>query len=313
MKNAVIVGVSGQDGYYLNNLLKQRGYSVTGLSSTRVVTPGMQILPPIDITNIDEVTAFVREVTPDEVYYLAAVHQSSEDRLVLNDAGLFVKTMKVNVFGLVNFLSAVKDCAPGARIFYAASSHVFGNAVGEVQDERTPFYPVCIYGISKAAGVQACQFYLSEHGVFASVGILFNHESAMRKPQFVSRKTVDTAKAIKEGRAEKLTLGNLDSRVDWGYAPDYVEAMYRILQAEKADTFVISTGELHSIREFVEGVFGYWGLDWQKYVAVNPSIVTKRPRPPLAGNSTKLRAITGWKPSVDFTGLIRILVEGETY
>ncbi|MBI5177892.1 MAG: GDP-mannose 4,6-dehydratase [Nitrospinae bacterium] len=310
-KKAVIVGLSGQDGHYLNALLSGKGYEVTGLSSTRAIAPDGRMLPPVDITNPGEVETLVRAVRPDEVYYLAAVHQSSQDRMANGDGDLFIKSMAVNVVGLVNFLNAAKKNAPGTRLFYAASSHVFGAPEGEMQDERTPFDPVCIYGISKTAGVRACRFFHAEHGVFASAGILFNHESPVRKPQFVSRKIVDTAKAIKEGREEKLVLGNLDSRVDWGYAPDFADAMHRILQADGPDSFVVATGELHSIREFVEEVFGLLGLDWQKHVTVDPSIVTKKPRHPLAGKAHKLRSVTGWRPSVDFPGLIRKLVEGE--
>ena len=179
-----------------------------------------------------------------------------------------------------------------------------------MQDEATPFNPVCAYGITKAAGVHLCRFYRQECGLFASVGILYNHESPFRRPEFVSQKIIRGGLAVKEGRQSEIVLGDLAAQVDWGYAPDTVDAMVRILRHDVPDDFVVATGQLHSVREFVEEVFRRLGLDGRGHVREDPQIVRKRRRT-LLGNSDKLRQRTGWKPSVTFAEMIGLLLQAQ--
>ena len=213
----------------------------------------------------------------------------------------------VHVSGLRNVLEAMKCYRPRARLFYAASSHVFGTSGGEWQDERTPFAPKSAYGISKVAGIECCQTYRQRDGLFAATGILFNHESALRKPSFLSQKIVRGALRARRDPAYRITLGDLDAATDWGYAPDYVEAMWRILQLPEASDFVVASGEVHTVREFARAAFGTLGLDWQQHVQTDASLLN-RTSVALRGNSTKLRAATGWSPSVSFAELVARLV-----
>lgn len=224
--------------------------------------------------------------------------------------GLFEKSHAVHVLGLLNFLDAIREAAPQARLFYAASSLVFGDAASERQDERTPVNPRCIYGITKASGLHCCRFYRETHGVFASGGILFNHESAYRQEKFVSQKIIRAVLEIAAGRREKLVLGDLSARIDWGYAPDFTDAMTRILSLDRAEDFVIATGEAHSVGEFVEIAFRLAGLDWKSHVEETPSVLQRR-RPVLIGDASKLRNATGWKPSVTFPEMVCLLLEAQ--
>jgi len=249
----------------------------------------------------------LRRIVPDEIYYLAAYHHSAENIPLQGDLDLFTRSFQVHVHSLVNFLEGMRLFARDARLFYAASSHVFGNAASEPQDELTPFNPKCIYGITKTAGVHACRFYRNQHRLFVSSGILYNHESRYRKPIFVTRKIINGAVGIKNGRQDKLVLGNLSAEVDWGYAPDYVEAFQKVLHADVPDDFVVATGRKHSVQNFVEAVFGYLDLDWKLYVHEDKTIIAKGDVS-LVGDPGKLMRVTGWKPSVDFSEMIRLLI-----
>jgi GDPmannose 4,6-dehydratase len=229
----------------------------------------------------------------------------------MEDGTLFQKSVDINLKSLINFLEGCRKYSPKSKIFYAASSHIFGSSPVSPQDENTPLKPDCIYGISKTAGIGACHFYRDNHGVFASVGIFYNHESPIRASKYVSKKIVEGAIAIKNGRQSELVLGNLSSEIDWGYAPDFMQAVYEIMQLPEAGDFVISSGELHTIQDFVQGVFERLGLDWKKYVKVNPALITKKQKLNLFGNNGKLRMATGWSPSVNFNGLISLMVDEE--
>jgi len=309
MKKAVILGNTGQDGHYLSGLLHERHYETIGISSKQVsVNP--YGLTQVDITQQQHVDSLLSSFRPDEIYFLAAVHQSSSDQQI-EDGTLFQKSLDLNVSALINFLEWIRKFSSGGKLFYAASSHVFGNPEKSPQDETTPFRPDCIYGITKTAGVNACRFYRENHGVFASVGIFYNHESPLRASKFVSKKIVEEAVAIKRGLQAELVLGNLESQIDWGYAPDYMRAVFSMMQLPGAGDFVISSGEIHTIREFVEGVFERLELDWKKYVKVNPALITKRQKRNLFGNNRKINQYTGWSPQMDFKGLIAILVDEE--
>jgi len=310
MSKAIIIGHTGQDGTYLWQLLSSKKYDLIGISAASALSSQKGKLDAIDIRNYNRVVELIETEKPDELYYLAAVHQSSADKK-MEEGELFQKSIDINSKAFINFLEAVRLHSPHTKIFYAASSHIFGETQSPIQDETTPLNPNCIYGITKTMGIRACYFYRDNYGIFASVGIFYNHESPLRASKYVSKKIVETAVAIKRGIANKLILGNLDHRVDWGYAPDYVEAAYRILQLKQPDIFVISSGTTHSIQDFTEGVFTCLGLDWRKYVELNPNLITKKQKQNLAGNNQKLQNITGWKNSVTFNELIRILVDAE--
>ena len=309
MKNAIIIGHSGQDGTYLSSLLRENGYNVTGISRKSVSDNNFN-LQPINIESAAEVDALIKKVKPDEIYYLAAVHQSSSD-LTAEDGALFQKSIDINFKAPINFLECVRKYSSGIRVFYAASSHVFGNPEAPSQNESTPLNPDCIYGITKAAGIRAFGYYRQVHHIFASVGIFYNHYSPLTESKYVARKIVETAVAIKKGLRNELVLGSLDSQIDWGYAPDYMVAVHALMQLERSDNFVISSGESHTIREFTEGVFGYLQLSADQYVKVNQALITKKQKMNLFGDNTKLRTATGWSPKTYFSKLIVALVQAE--
>jgi GDPmannose 4,6-dehydratase len=266
-------------------------------------------LPPVDISHAGEVTDLIRRMKPDEVYYLAAFHHSSEDKQVEN-IELFSRSHDVHVVSLINFLEAIMRHSSKTRLFYASSSHIFGNPPTAIQDENTPINPTCIYGITKADGLFTCHFYRNNHDIFTSVGILYNHESSLRHERFVSRKIIKGAIDIKKGKLKKLILGDLNAEIDWGYAPDFVDAMYRMLNHHEPDDFVVATGVTHTVKEFTRLAFNFLGLDYRSYVEVDPAIVIKKPYN-RKGNPRKLIELTGWKPSVDFNQMIRFMIEDE--
>lgn len=294
-KRAVIVGRDGQDGRLLHALLTRKGYELVGLARGGAV----------DVSKPAQVASLVRRFKPHEIYYLAAFHHSSEDP-AMDPLELFRRSEEVHVLSLVNVLEAIRKFSKTTRLFYAASSHVFGSPKTRVQNETTPLAPDNVYGITKAAGLMACRYYRERYGVFASVGILYNHESPLRDPRFVSQKIVQGAMRVKQGRQACLVLGSLAAEVDWGWAPDYVEAMRRILSHSKADDFVVATGEKHTVREFVKLVCGRLGLDWRACVREDRRVLTKRGMS-LVGSPKKLMRLTGWKPTVDFPGLVERL------
>jgi GDPmannose 4,6-dehydratase len=305
-RKIIVIGSRGQDGALLCRQLADRNCSVTEVARG-IALPATG--KPLDILDADAVNDLVGTVAPDEIYYLAAHHQSAEEK-VSGEALLFRDSLNVNVMGLVNFLDAARLRAPQSRIFYAASSHVFGTPSSSPQDESTPLNPENVYGIAKTAGIHACRYYRRQHGLFASTGILFNHESVLRSPKFLSRKIAVAVARIKQGRADHVVLGNLEARVDWGYAPDYVEAMQRILATDQPGDFVVATGETHSVRELAEKAFGHAGLDYRKHVKADASLVDSS-RPVLTGNASLLKDATGWVPTKSFDDMIVELVEHE--
>lgn len=297
------MGSRGQDGRLLSDLLKGAQYEVHGLIRAGLETrqPGETAL---DLLDENKVRSLISDLKPDEIYYLAAYHHSSESARP-PEIELFKRSFEVNVQGLLGVLESVRLVSPASRILYAASSHVFGDGTSSPQDEQTPLAPTNIYGISKTAGIHACRHYRSM-GVFASVAILYNHESALRGPEFVSSRILQGASDIRRSRIDRLVLGNLSSEVDWGYAPDSVDAMWRILQQPSAEDFVVATSELHSVREFVEAVFDLAGLDWKSCVKEDPEVIQKH-RGSLRGNANKLRTQTGWSPSITFDEMVERL------
>ena len=299
MKKAIIVGSAGQDGRLLEDLLRKKNYDLLGIHKDGAV----------DITQASAVEKAVKDFQPAEIYYLAAYHHSSQDK-ISDQAGLFEKSFQINTLAFINFLEAACRVCPGARLLYAASSKVFGEPPAGVQTELTPMNPGCAYGMSKATGVAACRLYRSSHKIFASAAILYNHESSLRGEQFLSRKIIKGAVAIKNGTQDRLELGDLGAEVDWGYAPDYVDAMFRILQLERAEDFIVAIGEKHSVKEFAEIAFRSLDLDWKKYVKENKGIIQRSART-MVGDPSKLKRLTGWRPTVNFEQMIHKLLESE--
>lgn len=309
-KTAIIVGSEGQDGSYLFEKLQSAGYIIIGIDQKKIRSSLQSTIKPIDITKPAQVAKIVKEFKPSEIYYLAAFHQASED-IKSNDVELFQKSYLINVLSLINFLEAINKYSKHSRLFYAASSHMFGNPEKNIQNEKTPFKPVCVYGISKTMGIHACRFYRKQHSLFISAGILYNHESPRRAGKFVTRKIIKTAVAIKRGKAKNLTIGDMTAKVDWGYAPDYVEAMHRILQHSVPDDFIIASGQTKTIKQFVEAVFKKLNLDWRKYVKEDTALIQKKQKTNLMGDIKKIKKELGWKPQVNFNKMIDIMIEAE--
>jgi len=301
-KRAVIVGSSGQDGTLLYEYLINDNYAVLGVDRDVLTSNGIGWNQPISISKEGEVVELIKTIRPDEIYYLAAVNQSSEDRKT-NDLELYQKSYSVNVLSLINFLEAVRLYSPSSKIFYASSSMVFGQSKTEKQNEETAFNPDTIYGITKLDGLLACRYYRNIHNIFASVGILYNHESALRTKNFISRKVIQGAIDIKNQKKKELVVGDLNASADWGYAPDFVRAMHSLLKMEKSGEYIVSTGQKHSVRDMVARVFSDLELDWKEFVREDKGILT-REKVALIGDHTKLSKMTGWKPSISFDDMI---------
>jgi len=311
---ALITGVAGQDGSYLAELLLDKGYEVYGLVGpvlgdlldTAIAKGGKRLhLLDGDLTDMDSLLACVETARPDEVYNLAAmsfVGESWEQAL---------KTTDINAVGVLRLLEALRQLAPDARFMQAASGEVLGRAKGRAQDETTPLHPRSPYGVSKTYAYFITMNYRESHGLFGSNAVLFNHESPRRGINFVTRKITDGAARISLGLADELLMGNLDSRRDWGFAGDYVDAMWRILQHDEPDDFVIATGEAHSVREFCEYAFAHVGLDYREYVKVDERFFRPADVDVLLGDASKAREKLGWEPKVSFRQLVEMMVDAD--
>jgi len=310
-KKALITGVTGQDGSYLAELLLEKGYEVHGMvrrSSTEKFDRIASIRDRIHIHQGDLLDQFslaslISEVQPEEVYNLAAMS------FVPTSWSQPVLTSEFTGLGVTRLLEAVRYTKPDVRFYQASSSEMFGKVVESPQNENTPFYPRSPYGVSKLYGHWITVNYRESYGLFACSGILFNHESPRRGLEFVTRKITSAAARIKYGLQKELCLGNLDSHRDWGYAPDYVRAMWMMINHTEPCDFVVATGKSHSVRECVELAFGYAGLDWQQYVKVDESLLRPAEVHHLVGDASKARDVLGWQPDVDFRGLVEIMVE----
>lgn len=308
-RKALIVGSSGQDGRLLWKQLEERGYDVAGWTSRGLVGSRFPAGAQTNgINDPDAVAELVRLLCPDEIYFLAAHHHSSEEGDE-NSGNVFRRSIDTHVLALVNFLEAVRTGSPASRLFYAASSHIFGSPTGTLQDESTPINPESPYGISKAAGIFTCRHYRNAYGVHAAAGILYNHESPLRPDRFLSRRISQGVARIKRGQSDNLVLGNLDAVADWGYAPDYTDAMQRILAAP-ADDFVIATGKPHTVRDFARIAFDTAGLDYRAYVMSDASVL-RRSHGILVGSPAHLMTVTNWQPSLNFEDMVRHLVMHE--
>ena len=306
MPRALIIGDSGQDGRILWDQLAARDFSLIGISRQETRTQQAQWSDVVDIADRWSVRRLIERFDPDQIYYLAAHHHSSQESGA-DEAEAWQASWAVNVHAFGHFLHAVKDLCPGARIFYASSSRVFGDACVGPQNENSRLQPSCIYGLSKASAMLLADYYRRSHGLRVCCGILFNHESPIRGAQFVSQRIVNGLVAIKHGGATALAIGSLDARVDWGYAPDYTQAMQLILAADGAEDFIIASGQTHSVRELIAIAADYLDLPWQDHVVETAGILRRNPQD-LCGDAARLRQVTGWKPSIDFRELVRILV-----
>ncbi len=311
MKRALITGITGQDGSYLAELLLEKGYRVFGMvrrSSTEHFTRIEHLRSEVEIVQGDLLDPFslaelIERHRPDEVYNLAA------QSFVPTSWNQPVLTAEFTAVGVTRLLEAIRHVAPKTRFYQASSSEMFGKVQEVPQRETTPFYPRSPYGVAKVYGHWITVNYRESYGLFACSGILFNHESPRRGLEFVTRKVTNGAARIKLGLADGIALGNLDSKRDWGYAGDYVEAMWLMLQQEAPHDYVIATGETHSVREMVEIAFGHVGLDWSRHVKVDPTLVRPAEVDLLVGDSARARNELGWKPRKIFRDLIAEMVE----
>lgn len=312
---ALITGISGQDGSYLAELLLANGYEVHGvvmrnelenpdrfLGNIKSVLDQLT-LHPASIESYPSMLQVVLKVMPDECYHLAAssfVSYSFEDEFSIFNS---------NVNGTHYILSILKQNAPECKFYFAGSSELFGRATSSPQNEDTPFHPRSAYGITKATGYYLTSNYRSNYGLFACNGILYNHESIRRGYEFVTRKISRGAARIKHGLQNELLLGNLDAQRDWGYSPDYVRAMWLMLQQPQPDDYVISTGKLHSVRDVCEIAFSCLDLDYEEFVRVDPQYFRADEEIPLVGDSSKARTVMGWQPSKAFDEIIQEMVQ----
>ncbi len=311
MSNAIIVGSEGQDGRLLFDRLVGDDWNVIGIGRQSIRDSSGRESGRIDIRDQAAVFDLVSIASPDAVFYLPAVHQSSEGAQAQDDAALLRRSWEVHVSGLVHFLEAIANPGNGS-LFYASSSLVFGDPDRTPQNEATPIRPGNIYAITKAAGMNLCRYYRTHRRVRASSGILFNHESPLRGQSFVSQKIARGVAAIRAGHQRQLVLGNLEAEVDWGYAPDYVDAMVRISALPVGDDYVIATGKAHTVQEFAAIAFAHAGLEWRDHVVEDGNLLTGKYHSRV-GDARRLRDATGWKPSVTFADMVRRLVDAAAF
>ncbi len=312
-KRAIITGITGQDGSYLAELLLDQGYEVVGVTR-RLSAPNHwrieHLLDRIKLRQgdlLDQLSLIrvIDEVRPHEIYNLAAMSfvPASWDQPML--------TGEYDAQGVTRVLEAIRQVDTSIKIYQASSSEMFGKVRETPQSELTPFYPRSPYGVAKSFGHYITVNYRESHDLFAVSGILFNHESPRRGLEFVTRKVTHGAAKIKLGLADSLALGNLDARRDWGFAGDYVRAMWLMLQREVADDYVIASGESHTVRELVEIAFSHLDLDWNQYVRTDPSLLRPAEVDLLVGDPTRAKDELDWAPTVDFDGLIRLMVDAD--
>ena len=312
-KRALITGITGQDGSYLAELLLEKGYEVTGIVRRSSAPNLWRIehlldrleLRPGDLLDQLSLMRVLADVRPHELYNLAAMSfvPASWDQPML--------TGEFNAQGVTRLLEAIRQVDPEIRLYQASSSEMYGKVREVPQTELTPFYPRSPYGVSKVFAHYITVNYRESYNLFAVSGILFNHESPRRGLEFVTRKVTDGVARIKLGLADSLKLGNLDAQRDWGFSGDYVRAMWLMLQQNQPDDYVIATGESHSVRELVEVAFEHAGLDWKKHVRLDPKFLRPAEVDHLIGDASKARAALGWRPEVDFTALVRMMVDGD--
>lgn len=314
-KTALITGITGQDGAYLSQFLLKKGYQVYGafrrsssLNLERLDYLGIreQIeLTPLDLLDMGSIVRILDRVRPDEVYNLAA------QSFVAVSFDQPVATGNITGLGAVRMLEGIKLVNPKIRFYQASSSEMFGKVQTVPQNEKTPFYPRSPYAAAKLYAHWMTVNYREAFGIYACSGILFNHESPLRGLEFVTRKITHGVARIRRGQERELRLGNLEAKRDWGFASEYVEAMWLMLQQKEPEDFVIATGETHSVREFVEAAFAAAGLDWRKYVKTDPAFYRPAEVDLLVGDASRAKEKLGWQPKVTFKELVQIMVEAD--
>jgi len=320
LKKALITGITGQDGSYLAELLLAKGYEVWGMVRRSSAAGAMDRIRHLighegaegdvrliggDLTDAGRLAEIVKTIQPDEVYNLAA---QSHVRLSFDEPLYTVDTV---ANGALRLLEAIRLHAPQARFYQASSSEMYGKARAVPQNEDTPFHPRSPYAVGKVYAFWQTVNYREAYGMYACNGILFNHESPRRGENFVTRKITLAVGRIREGLQDKLYLGNLDARRDWGFAGDYVDAMWRMLQQDEPEDFVIATGETHTVQEFVEVAFGRAGLDWRDHVETDPRFLRPSEVDLLLGDATRAHEKLGWKPKYTFRGLVEMMVDAD--
>ncbi len=320
MKKALITGITGQDGSYLAELLLEKGYEVYGIirrSSTfstgrihhiykdpHIPNKRLKLIYG-DLTDSSSVNKIIRVVKPDELYNLGA---QSHVKISFDAPEYTADTVAI---GALRLLESLKEFSPQTKFYQASSSEMFGKVSEFPQNEKTPFYPRSPYGVSKVFAHWISINYREAHNMFICSGILFNHESPRRGRTFVTRKISRAVAEIKLGMANRLYLGNLEAKRDWGYAKDYVKAMWLMMQHEEPDDYVIATGESHSVREFAQEAFTHIGLDWEKHVKIDPTYYRPTEVDMLVGNASKARTKLGWKPTIKFKELVHLMVDSD--
>lgn len=320
MKRALVTGITGQDGSYLAELLLAKGYEVHGIirrsSSFNTGRIDHIYQDPHehgarlklifgDLSDPSSLNRLLRDLQPDEIYNLGA---QSHVRVSFD---IPEYTGEVTGLGVVRLLEAIRETGISTKLYQASSSEMYGRVQAVPQNEETPFYPRSPYGCAKVYGYWITRNYRESYDMFACNGILFNHESPRRGETFVTRKITRAVASIRAGLQQKLYLGNLEAKRDWGYAPDYVEAMWAMMQLEKPDDFVIATGETHTVREFLEHAFTHAGLAWQEHVEIDPKYFRPAEVDLLIGDASKAKAAFGWEPRVRFAELVRIMVDAD--
>ncbi|MEK7083885.1 MAG: GDP-mannose 4,6-dehydratase [Patescibacteria group bacterium] len=316
-KTALITGILGQDGPYLAKFLLGKGYQVYGMIR-RYTNPNFENTDYLGVTNRIEFVSgdmtdesslihMIKNIRPDEVYNLAA------QSFVGSSWHLAKLTTETNALGVLYLLNAIKSCSPTSKFYQASTSEMFGsNGNGEPLNEQSPFAPQSPYAISKLYAYWMVNNFRESYGMFCANGILFNHESPIRGREFVTRKITDGVARIKLGKASELRLGNLEAKRDWGFAGDEVEAMWMILQQEKADNFVVATGESHSVREFADAAFRHVGItDWERYIVIDPRFKRPSDVAALCGDYRKAQHMLGWEPKISFNELVAMMVDAD--
>ncbi len=317
MKKALITGITGQDGSYLAELLLEKGYEVHGIVRRVALEDPLHRMWRINhikdklnlhaasMESYPSIFRVLNRIKPDEIYHLAAqsfVSYSFEDEF---------STMNTNINGTHYILSSFREACPEAKFYFAGSSEIFGKVAETPQRETTPFHPRSAYGISKCTGFELTRNYREAYNLFTVTGICFNHESPRRGFEFVTRKISYHVALIVAGKAQKLVLGNLEARRDWGHAPRYVEAMWRMLQFDRPEDFVVATGETHSVRELCEIAFGHVGLDYCNYVETDATLYRPSEVDRLIGDASKAKEILGWSYDMSFEQLVREMVDSD--